>query len=69
MLRAVKRPDTEQAIQEGARRSREACSLRAADPGYVILWRRRKWWIIGAGLLILEGIVMGTLGSTMARHF
>lgn len=69
MLRAVKRPDAEQAIQEGARRSRQACSRPANEPVYLVLWRRGKWWIIGAGLLILEGIVLGTLGGTMARHF
>ncbi len=65
----MKREGLEQAIQEGARRSREACSRPANEPVYLVVWRRGKWWIIGAGLLILEGIVMSTLGSTMGTHF
>ncbi len=65
----MKREGLEQAIQEGARRSREACSRPASEPVYLVVWRRGKWWIIGAGLLILEGIVMRTLGSTMGTHF
>lgn len=57
--------DVERALMEGARGSREACSLRANDPGYVVLFRRWKWWVIGVGLLALEGLVMSTLGSTL----
>jgi hypothetical protein len=62
-------PSVSRALVDGARRSREACSQRQDEPAYLTLWRRRKWWIIGAGLLILEGILMGTLGGTIGRHF
>ena len=69
MLPAAKCSDTERAIEEGARRSQQASSRPGSEPLHVVVWRRGKWWIIGAGLLILEGIVMGTLGGSFARHF
>lgn len=36
---------------------------------HLVVWRRYKWWIIGAGLLILEAVVMSALGGTLGRHF
>lgn len=62
-------PGVSRALARGASRSREACSQRAAEPGYLVLWRRRKWWIIGAGLLLLEALLMKALGTTIGTHF
>lgn len=62
-------PWYQQALGEGARRSLVACSLPAGDPWPIGLWRRRRGWFIVLGLLLLEGLVLGKLGSTMAMKF
>jgi len=33
------------------------------------LWVRRKWWLIGAAILVLIEIVAGLAASTSAGHF
>ena len=51
------------ALNDGAHRSRAACSLPANDAWPIRIWRRHRWKIIGAGLFILiELIGLGTLG-------
>jgi hypothetical protein len=61
---------TRLALLEGARRSREACSLPADEAAPVRLWRRHKWTIIGVGLfLLLDLLLLGGLGSTIGTHF
>ena len=58
------------ALIEGARRSREACSLPAGDTRLHRLWRRHRWTIIGLGLfLLLDVLLLGGLGSTIGTHF
>jgi hypothetical protein len=63
------RNDHQRALEDGARSSREAAGLGPREALHLVVWRRYKWWIVGAGLLLLEAIVMSTLGGTMARHF
>lgn len=71
------------ALEEGARRSREACtlpererdrfSLAAPRPEALtpeVLWRRFKWPLIGLGMfLLVELLSLGKLVSIMGRHF
>ena len=65
--------DVQQALEQGARRSLEACT-RAVAPREIltpeVLWRRYKWPIIGLGMFVLvELLSMGRLISVMGRHF
>lgn len=54
--------DVERALSEGAHRSLRACSLPANDPLPVAFWRRHRWKIIGALLIVLvEFIALGSL--------
>jgi hypothetical protein len=60
------------ALEDGARRSREACL--AVPPRQVLtpelLWQRFKWPLIGLGMfLLIEMISMGKLITVMGTHF
>jgi hypothetical protein len=59
----------EKGLRDGWLASVRACSLPARPPLHVAIWRRGKWWIIAGGLLLLEVLVLGTLGETMGTHF
>lgn len=61
--------DPDRALRDGWLTSLRACSVVEPPPAWVTLWRRRKWWIIGAAVLALETLVMGTLGKTIGTHF
>jgi len=65
----AERNEHQRALEDGARSSREAAGLVPRDALHLVVWRRYRWWIVGAGLLLLEAIVMSTLGSTMGTHF
>lgn len=61
---------TARALAEGARRSREACSVQASAPVTVRIWRRHRWTIIAVLIfLLIDLVLMGGLGSTIATHF
>jgi hypothetical protein len=54
---------------EGAQRSLEACSIRAPEPRYLVIWRRHKWTILGIGLFLLLDLVVGiAAGVGGVRH-
>ncbi len=54
--------NVERALLAGAKRSREACSSYTPTPLSRYLWRRYRWWAIGAGLLLAEVLVGHSLG-------
>lgn len=57
------------ALVDGARRSWEACSVPAADPLVIRVWRRHKWKIIAVALFVLfDLVVLGAFG-TITTHF
>lgn len=51
------------ALEAGARLSREASAPRAATSRRIALWRRYRWWTLGAGLLLLEILAMHAIGG------
>jgi hypothetical protein len=54
--------DVKRALTDGAYRSLVACSEPANDPLPVAFWRRHRWKIIGALLIVLvEFIALGSL--------
>jgi hypothetical protein len=62
-------PEFNRASEEGRRASLEASrppsprgALEQAGDEWVELWRRRKWWIAAAGILVLEVLVVSRLG-------
>jgi hypothetical protein len=61
--------ESDRELRAGWMTSLKACSVIEPPSPWVSLWRRRKWWIIGAGIVILEAILMSTLGSTIGTHF
>jgi hypothetical protein len=36
--------------------------MQQARDQWVGLWRRRKWWIVAVGILVLEVLVVSRLG-------
>lgn len=62
--------DIGRSLAHGARRSREACSVPAADPFALRIWIRHKWKIVAIAIfLILDFLLLGGLGSKMVSHF
>jgi hypothetical protein len=58
------------ALLEGARRSREACSVHDPAGPVVVIWRRHRWAIIGICLFLLMDVVLASgLVGTRGTHF
>ena len=65
-------PIIARALEDGARRSREASLAVPARPALTpeYLWRRFKWPLIGLGMfLLIELISLSKLISVMGTHF
>ena len=59
-------PDpTRNALEEGARQSRDALTP-VRDPARVVLWRRHKWKILSLLFLLLTELCLLLLGKSLA---
>ena len=56
---------TRDALDEGARHSREALAP-VRDPAHVVLWRRHKWKILSLLFLLLTELCLLLLGKSLA---
>ncbi len=56
---------TRNALDEGARQSREALTPVRA-PAHVVLWRRHKWKILSLLFLLLTELCLLLLGKSLA---
>ena len=58
---------TRDALEDGARHSREAVTQVEHTPLRLVLWRRHKWKILGLLFLILTEACLLLLGQTIVR--